>query len=139
MTNGCQSGMRLIALSMVAAALAFIGTIRSAHAHHSFAAVFDADAPIESTGIVTDVEWMNPHVWIYVDVIDSEGATENWAFELGSTTGLRRNGWSRDTVQAGHEIKISGYQARDGSQRANVRAITLADGSEITGNSSRFD
>ena len=106
-----------------------------ASAHHSFAAVFDADVTVDKSGVVTEVEWMNPHAWIYIDV-DEDGETVNWAFELGSPTGLRRRGWTRETVSVGDEIQISGYRARDGSNRGNVKSITLADGRELTGNSS---
>ena len=107
-------------------------------AHHSFSAVFDAERPVEVTGTVTEVEWMNPHAWFYVDVESEDGAVVNWAFELGSPNGLRRRGWSRNTVKIGEVISISGYRARHGSNRGNVASITLADGRELTGNSSRY-
>jgi len=110
-----------------------------AWAHHSFSAVFDADSPIEASGTVTKVEWQNPHAWIYVDVEGDEGVVVTWAFEIGSPNGLRRRGWSRDTVQVGDVISVSGYRARDGSNRANLASITLADGHEMTGNSSRYN
>ena len=110
-----------------------------AWAHHSFSAVFDADSPIEASGTVTKVEWRNPHAWIYIDVKDDEGDVTNWAFEMGSPNGLRRRGWSRDTVQVGDVISVSGYRARDESNRANLASITLADGREMTGNSSRYN
>ena len=110
-----------------------------AWAHHSFSAVFDADSPIEASGPVTRVDWRNPHAWIYVDVEGDESSVVNWAFEIGSTNGLRRSGWTRNTVQVGDVISVSGYRARDGSNRANLASITLADGREITGNSSRYD
>ena len=105
-------------------------------AHHSFSAVFDAEKTVEKSGTVTEVEWMNPHAWIYIDV-EEDGETVNWAFELGSPNGLIRRGWNRGTVKVGDEISISGYRARDGSNRGNVKSITLADGRELTGNSSR--
>jgi len=107
------------------------------HAHHSFSAVFDAQKPVEKSGTVTEVEWMNPHAWIYIDVENEGGETVNWAFELGSPNGLIRRGWSRKSVQIGDVISISGYKARDGSNRGNVNSIVLADGKELTGNSSR--
>jgi len=110
-----------------------------AWAHHSFSAVFDAKSPIEASGIVTQVDWRNPHAWIYVDVEDDENNVVNWAFELGSPNGLRRSGWTRNTVKVGDVIAISGYRARDGSNRANLATITLADGTEISGNSSRYN
>jgi hypothetical protein len=109
-----------------------------ADAHHSFAAVFDAETSVEKTGTVTEVEWMNPHAWIYIDVEEEDGETNNWAFELGSPNGLIRRGWSRNTVKVGDVVSISGYRARDGSNRGNIKSITLADGRELTGNSSRY-
>jgi len=118
----------------------FLSAAIAARAHHSFSAVFDAESPVKVSGTVTKVEWMNPHAWFYVDVEDEDedGAIINWAFELGSPNGLRRRGWSRDTVKAGDVISISGYRARDGSNRGNVASITLADGRELTGNSTRY-
>lgn len=108
-----------------------------ASAHHSFSAVFDANMPVEVSGTVTEVEWMNPHAWIYIDVGSEDGETVNWAFELGSPNGLIRRGWSRKSVQVGDEISVAGYKARDGSNRGNIKSIVLANGSELTGNSSR--
>jgi hypothetical protein len=107
------------------------------NAHHSFAAVFDAQQTVEKSGTVTEVEWMNPHAWIYIDVEEDDGETINWAFELGSPNGLIRRGWTRGTVKVGDVISINGYRARDGSNRGNVKSIKLADGRELTGNSSR--
>ncbi len=122
----------------VVLATAFLSAAIAARAHHSFSAVFDAEIPVEVTGTVTKVEWMNPHAWFYVDVEGEDGAIINWAFELGSPNGLRRRGWSRSTVEVGDVISISGYRARDGSNRGNVASSTLADGRELTGNSTRY-
>jgi len=105
-------------------------------AHHSFPPVFDAENIIEASGAVTKVEWMNPHVWIYVDVEFEHGEAENWGFELGSVNGLIRHGWSRNSVQVGDEISVTGYRARDGSRRGSVNSIVLANGVELTGRSS---
>ena len=107
--------------------------------HHSFSAVFDEGSPIEIAGTVTEVEWLNPHAWIYIDVEDGSGEVVNWGVEMGSPNGLIRRGWSRNTVRIGDVISVSGYQARDGSARGNVRSIKLADGREMTGNSSRVN
>ena len=107
------------------------------HAHHSFAAVFDVDTSVAVSGTVTKVEWMNPHAWIYIDVEDDDGESTNWAFELGSPNGLMRRGWNRKSVQVGDAISVAGYRARDGSNRGNVISIVLADGTELTGMSSR--
>ena len=116
-----------------------VGGAIPAWAHHSFSAVFDADSPIEVSGSVTRVDWRNPHAWIYIDVEGDGKSVVSWAFEIGSTNGLRRSGWTRTTVEVGDVISVSGYRARDGSSRANLATITLADGREITGNSSRYD
>jgi len=124
---------------LILLATTLVGFGIPAWAHHSFSAVFDADSPIEASGTVTEVEWRNPHAWIYVDVEGDDSSVINWAFEMGSPNGLRRRGWSRDTVQVGDVISVSGYRARDGSNRANLASITLADGREMTGNSSRYN
>ena len=107
------------------------------NAHHSFAAVFDVETSVDVSGTVTKVEWMNPHAWIYIEVEDDDGESTNWAFELGSPNGLMRRGWTRKTVQVGDTINVAGYRARDGSNRGNVKSIVLADGTELTGMSSR--
>ncbi len=106
-------------------------------AHHSFAAVFDIEKTIAVSGTVTKVEWMNPHAWIHIDVEDDDGDVQKWAFELGSPNGLIRRGWTRKSVQVGDQISVSGYRARDGSQRGNVKSIVLDNGEELTGMSSR--
>ena len=106
-------------------------------AHHSFAAVFDVNTSVELSGTVTDVEWMNPHAWIHIDVENDDGDVESWSFELGSPNGLTRRGWSRATIQPGDVISVSGYRARDGSRRANVVGVTLASGQRLDGMSSR--
>ena len=106
-------------------------------AHHSFAAVFDVSKPVEVSGTVTDVEWMNPHAWIHLDVEGDDAEVETWSFELGSPNGLIRRGWSRATIKPGDVISISGYRARDGSMRGNVVGVTLATGQRLDGMSSR--
>lgn len=128
----------MIAKRLVLLMTMLVSVAIPAWAHHSFSAVFDVDSPVEANGTVTKVEWRNPHAWIYVDVEGEDGIVVNWAFEIGSPNGLRRRGWSRNTVKVGDVISVSGYRARDGSNRANVASITLADGRQITGNSSRY-
>jgi len=129
--------MKIGQLVLTVAMLAILGP--PVWAHHSFSAVFSADSPVEVRGTVTEVDWRNPHAWIYVDTEGEDGQLINWAFEMGSPNGLRRRGWSRNTVQVGDVISVSGYRARDGSPRANVASIILADGRELTGNSSRYN
>jgi hypothetical protein len=77
-------------------------------AHHSFIAVFDPEQPLELTGTVTEIEWMNPHVWFYIDVETEEGATENWGLELGSPNGLIRRGWNHNSLQIGNVVNVVG-------------------------------
>ena len=113
-----------------------LGVAAPSLAHHSFAAVFDATKPIEVHGTVTEVEWMNPHAWVHLDVENSDGEIEKWSFELGSPNGLIRRGWSRGTIKVGDVINVSGYLARDGSSRGNIKSVTLATGQQLDGMSS---
>ena len=95
-------------------------------AHHSFAAEFDAAMPITVTGVVTRIEWKNPHAWFWVDVKDPPGAmTTNWGFEMGSPNGLMRAGWTSTSMKLGDLVTVEGSRARDGSSRANARAVVL--------------
>lgn len=109
-----------------------------ASAHHSFAAQYDAEKPVELTGLVTKVEWQNPHVYIYIDVEDEAGDYEEWALEMGAPAVLTRTqGWTRSTLQIGDEIKVEGRLARDGSNLANARNVTLATGEKLGAASSQ--
>jgi hypothetical protein len=105
-------------------------------AHHSFAAEYDADKPIQVTGTVTKVEWTNPHARIYVDVKDEKGVVTNWNFELGGPLQLNRLGWKRDSVKVGDQIKVDGYMAKDGAKMANARNVVFADGRKVFSGSS---
>ena len=102
-----------------------------AFAHHSFAAEYDAKKPITLKGKVTKVEWTNPHARFYIDVKDESGNVVNWNLELASPNVLMRNGWNRHTLNVGDEVTVEGAQAKDGSQMANARTVTLADGKRI--------
>lgn len=96
-----------------------------ASAHHSFAAEFDANKQVNVTGTVTKIEWLNPHVWFYIDVKDPSGKVTNWGVEMGSPNGLMRTGWSRNSMKAGDIVTVEGSRAKDGSNVANARAVTL--------------
>jgi hypothetical protein len=97
-------------------------------AHHSFAAQYDPDRPIMLKGVVTKIEWTNPHARFYIDVTDGAGNVINWNLELASPNILNRNGWSRNFVALGDEVTVDGSLARDGSKMANALTVTLADG-----------
>jgi hypothetical protein len=100
-------------------------------AHHSFGAEYDADKPIELKGVVTRVEWMNPHARFYVDVKDENGQVTNWNLELASPNVLIRNGWRRTSLQIGDQVTVDGSLAKDGSKMANARSVVLADGRKV--------
>lgn len=100
-------------------------------AHHAFAAEFDAKKPVKLEGKVTKMEWINPHAWIHVDVKNSDGSVTNWMVEGGTPNTLLRRGFTKDSLAVGTEIVVDGYQAKDGSNRANGRDITLPDGRKL--------
>jgi hypothetical protein len=104
-----------------------------ARAHHSFSAIFDSAKPVTLTGTVTRIEWMNPHTWIYLDVKTGDGKSEAWAFEMGSPNRLMRYGWNQQSLPSGTTVTIAGSRARDGSLKAAVDTVTLADGKRLFG------
>ena len=134
-------------------------------AHHSFAAEFDADSPIDLTGVVTKIEWRNPHTdnygyvtpgeyyddgyegyegpcrefsqRVFIDVETPQGEYENWALEMGSPNGLMRRGWTRNSLQIGDEVSIEGSRAKDGSLKGNVRSVVLSNGERLFAGSSQ--
>src|ERR671936_2195604 len=87
--------------------------------HHAFSAEFDADRPVKFRGTVTQMEWVNPHAWIHIDVKKPDGTTEEWMIEAGTPNTLMRRGVTRDTLKIGTMVVVNGYQAKDGSNRAN--------------------
>jgi hypothetical protein len=117
--------MRAYILGAVAAAAVLLGA-GQAVAHHSFAAEFDADKPVTLKGIVTKIDWTNPHVWFYINVKDDDtGEVSNWGAEMGPPHGLQRRGWRRDTLKIGEEVTVSGSLAKNGSKRLNARTVTM--------------
>jgi hypothetical protein len=111
--------------------LAMSGFASSASAHHAFAAEFDANKPVNFKGTITKVEWVNPHSWVHVNVKNDDDTMVNWAIEAGTPNVLFRRGFNKASLVPGTEIVIDGYQAKDGSHRANGRDLTLPDGRKL--------
>ena len=123
-----------IALS---AGLGLLLSVAPALAHHSFAAEYDSKKPIKIAGVVTKMEWMNPHARFYVDVKDAEGKVTNWNFELGAIPVLLKQGWRKDSLKQGDQVTVEGYLPKDGTKSmANARRVTLPDGRRVFGGSS---
>lgn len=102
-----------------------------ASAHHAFSAEFDAARPIELSGVVTKTEWINPHSWITIEVAGEGDRPEIWEIEAGAPNSMFRRGFNRNSLPTGTEIRVTGYQARDGGQRANGRNLTFPDGTTL--------
>ena len=117
---------------MLAAGLgAMVAASVPAWAHHAFAAEFDAQKPVKLTGTVTKVEWINPHAWIHIDVKGDDGKVVNWMIEGGSPNTLLRRGMTKNSLEVGTAVVVDGYQAKDGTNRANGRDITFTDGRKL--------
>lgn len=119
------------AIGVVFAVAGLTGSAVPLVAHHAFNAEFDANKPVSFSGAVTKVEWVNPHVWIHMDVQMPGGKTENWGFEAGTPNVLFRRGFSKASLTPGTKIRVDGYQAKDGTHRANGRDLTFADGKKL--------
>lgn len=98
------------------------------YAHHSFAAEYDASKAVRITGVISKVEWTNPHSYLYIDVKDEQGATITWTCEGGAPNALSRRGFSKNSIKIGDTVTIDGYGAKDGSHLMDARRITLSDG-----------
>ena len=122
---------------VLAAAIGLVLLSPHVVAHHSFAAQYDRNKPITLAGSVTRMEWMNPHIYFYLDVRDGQGAITNWAVEGGAPNTLYRAGWRRDSLKVGDVVTVEGFLARDGSKLANMSTVQLADGRRIFGLSSQ--
>lgn len=126
-------GIMLAGLSLLVVQAPVLG-------HHSFAAEFDDKSPVTLRGVVMKVEWTNPHAHILVAVRDDSGSTlTSWDLELGSPNVLLREGWTRDCLKEGDQVVVEGFRAKDGSNLANARQVTLADGRKVFAGSSLGD
>ena len=118
-----------LTVAVMGLGLVLAGTAVSAH--HAFSAEFDANKPLKFKGTLTKMEWVNPHVWLHMDVKMPDGTIENWAFEAGTPNNLFRRGFTKESMRPGTEVVVDGYQAKDGSHRANGRNLTFADGKNL--------
>jgi hypothetical protein len=100
-------------------------------AHHSFAAEYDGNAKLTLKGTVAKIDWMNPHIWIYIDAKDDTGKTTRWQCEGGPPNSLTRNGWTKDAVKIGDEVTIEGFRAKDGTNTCNSRSMKMPDGRTV--------
>jgi uncharacterized protein DUF6152 len=104
-----------------------------AYAHHSFAAQYDSNKPVTLNGVITKVEWTNPHVYLYVDVKGKGGKVANWGVEMGPPHMLQRTGWKKNSLSIGEQVAIDGWLARDGSNHANARRVMRSKTGEVLG------
>ena len=124
---------------LVFAGIGLVLGAATALAHHAFSAEFDASKPVKLRGKVTKVEWINPHAWIHIDVKAEDGKVTPWMIKAAAPNALLRRGWTKNSLAAGTEILVEGYQSKDGSNRANGSIITFTDGKKLFVGSSAGD
>jgi len=118
-------------LAIVVAGAGLAITALPLAAHHSFAAEFDATKKVSLQGTVTKLDWMNPHIWMYVDVKDDSGSVVHWQCEGAPPNTLTRNGWTRDALKVGDQVTIQGVRSKDGTNTCNARSVKLPSGKSV--------
>ena len=106
-------------------------SVSTVQAHHSLVGEFDTSVDFELRGTITELEWFNPHIWFYMDVVNEKGETVSWQCEMGSPNQLIRAGWSKEDLPPGTVIRAQANPARDGSNTCSTRNITLDDGTPV--------
>jgi hypothetical protein len=119
-----------VAVAVVGIGVAAVFAV-PAIAHHAFSAEFDANRPLHLEGVVTEMEWINPHAWVHIEITKDDGTKEEWMVEGGTPNTLFRRGFTQDSLAVGTEIIVDGYQAKDGSQKMNGRDLTFRDGRKL--------
>jgi hypothetical protein len=117
--------------AVLAAGIGLVVSVLPVLAHHSFAAEFDSAKPISLAGVVTRLDWMNPHIWVYLDTKDESGAVGHWQCEGGPPNTLTRQGWSKDSLKIGDQVTIDGFRAKDGTNTCNARSVKLPSGKNV--------
>ena len=134
--------MRTITVAVLAASLFGAASI-PAFSHHAFAAEFDGNKKLTLKGTTAKMEWINPHAWLHIDVKEADGSLTRWMVELGPPNSLIKRGWTKQSVPAGMEVVVVGYQAKDGAKRLNGRDVTLSNGKQLfagsSGNGAPYD
>jgi len=123
--------MKSSAIGFLAGSVSLLLAVTPLLAHHSFSAEFDQNKPVTLTGVVTKVEWANPHTHFTVEGKDESGNVATWEFETGSPNALLRRGWTRNSLKAGDVVTVQGLRAKDRSMVGNARTVTLADGRKV--------
>ena len=118
-------------LGILAAGFGLLISATPVLAHHSFAAEFDDKQPVTLKGTVAKIDWMNPHIWIYIDAKDESGKVTRWQCEGGPPNTLTRNGWTKSALKEGDQVTIEGFKAKDATNTCNGRSVTLPDGRKV--------
>ncbi len=118
-------------VAVAVAGIGVLGLSMATEAHHAFSAEFDANSPVSLRGTITKVEWINPHIWVHLQVLEPDGTLADWAVEGGAPNAMFRRGWNMESVAPGTEIVVEGYRAKNGENKANGRTIQLPDGRRL--------